>query len=395
MIQKPFDSIAKTDIDSLISNGVHEGRTIEYKRDLPGSADDDKREFLADVSSFANAGGGDLIYGIAAKDGVPQTVDGLGFTPDAEKLRLESILRDSIEPRIMGIRISHIEGFPKGSVLLIRIPKSWNAPHIVTFKNWSRFFTRNSAGKYQMDVTEIRSAFLLSESLPDKIKRFRDERLAKIIANETPVPLDGDMRVILHILPAIAFSNELKIDITTLEQYITKLNPFCASGWNHRYNLDGFVTLSGPGDGGIFLTYCQVFRSSQIEVVSSIMLFAENEKPVIPSNAYERDVIKTTFQYLEFLKLLEIQCPIVILLSFTGVKGAYLATAHHSFRSKPLSIDRDCLTFPDVLVEDYASVSSGKDVAKILHPIFDAVWNACGFARSLNYDEQGNWNPRR
>lgn len=393
MIQKPFESIIKADIDSLLSNCVHEGRTIEYKRDLPGNADDDKREFLADVSSFANAGGGDLIYGIAAKDGIPQTADGLGFTPDAEKLRLESILRDSLEPRIMGIRIGHIEGFPKGSVLIIRIPKSWNAPHIVTFKNWSRFFTRNSAGKYQMDVTEIRSAFLHSDALPEKIKRFRDERLARIIAQETPVQLDGNTRLILHLLPIVAFSNDSQIDVTMLEQYVTKLCPINASGWNHKFNLDGFITFSGAG--ATAFSYCQVFRASQIEAVSSIILFTEKDQAVIPSVAYERDVIKATLQYLNFLKLLEIQCPIAILLSFTGVKGAYLATANNTFFGRPPSIDRDCLTLPDILVEDYSSVSTGEDVAKILRPIFDAVWNACGLARSLNYDDQGNWNPQR
>ena len=29
-----------------------------------------------------------------------------------------------------------------------------------------------------------------------------------------------------------------------------------------------------------------------------------------------------------------------------------------------------------------------------MHPIFDAVWQACGLPRSYNYDEQGNWTRR-
>ena len=37
--------------DTLVTNGVPETVTLEYKRDLPGSADADKREFLADVSA--------------------------------------------------------------------------------------------------------------------------------------------------------------------------------------------------------------------------------------------------------------------------------------------------------------------------------------------------------
>jgi hypothetical protein len=55
----------------------------------------------------------------------------------------------------------------------------------------SRYYSRNAAGKYSVDVTEIRSAFGLSESLPDKIRWFRDDRVAKIVADETPVKLTG------------------------------------------------------------------------------------------------------------------------------------------------------------------------------------------------------------
>jgi hypothetical protein len=48
----------------LRTNGVAEGRQLDYKEQLPISSDDDKREFLGDVTSFANTAGGDLIYGV-------------------------------------------------------------------------------------------------------------------------------------------------------------------------------------------------------------------------------------------------------------------------------------------------------------------------------------------
>jgi predicted HTH transcriptional regulator len=55
---------------------VSEGREIEFKSAV-GSADKDKREFLADVSSFANAVGGDLLIGVAAKGGVATELVGI------------------------------------------------------------------------------------------------------------------------------------------------------------------------------------------------------------------------------------------------------------------------------------------------------------------------------
>ena len=39
--------------------------------------------------------------------------------------------------------------------IIVRVPNSLNRPHMVVFKQWSRFYSRNSAGKYQLDVHEL------------------------------------------------------------------------------------------------------------------------------------------------------------------------------------------------------------------------------------------------
>jgi len=74
MILKLLNAITEEDLQSLITNGVAEGRTIDYKRDLPGNSDGDKKEFLADVSSFANTGGGDLVFGMDEAGGLPTRI---------------------------------------------------------------------------------------------------------------------------------------------------------------------------------------------------------------------------------------------------------------------------------------------------------------------------------
>jgi hypothetical protein len=53
-------------------------------------------------------------------------------------------------------------------------------------------------------------------------------------------------------------------------------------------------------------------------------------------------------------------------------------------------IDRDHLIILEVRIDDY-----GVDIAQVLHPVFDAVWNAAGCQRSWNYNEQGEWKPRQ
>ena len=76
MILKRFDDVTLADIEALAANNVPEGRTLEYKSELPGPKDDDKREFLYDVTSLANTDGGDLIFGVDTKGGVATAVPG-------------------------------------------------------------------------------------------------------------------------------------------------------------------------------------------------------------------------------------------------------------------------------------------------------------------------------
>ena len=56
-----FDDLSEADLAELITTQVPEGLRIEYKRDLYGNADKDKRKALKDISAFANAFGGHLI----------------------------------------------------------------------------------------------------------------------------------------------------------------------------------------------------------------------------------------------------------------------------------------------------------------------------------------------
>src|ERR1700730_4029747 len=111
MIDKPLAAIGAADIVRLVAEATPEGRTIEFKRELPGPRDSDRKEFLADVSSFANATGGDLIYGVEEKDGKATAAAGLTITNvDAEVLRLDQMIRSGISPRLAGCQVQPVPG---------------------------------------------------------------------------------------------------------------------------------------------------------------------------------------------------------------------------------------------------------------------------------------------
>src|SRR5215216_2691561 len=206
LMSVPIDSITEDHLRSLIEDWVMELRLIEYKRELPGSSDGDKKEFLADVCSFANTTGGDLIYGIAESGETPVDLVGIAADDiDAEISRLESSVRDGIQPRIPGLQHQPVRLDSGKHALVLRVPRSFARPHVVTYKNHWKFYARTSNGKYQMDVGEVRRAFVLSESVADRIRAFRAERLSRVVSRETPVLIEGTSRVVLHVVPISAF----------------------------------------------------------------------------------------------------------------------------------------------------------------------------------------------
>ena len=397
MINKTLDLIGKDDVAALVADEIGENRTLDYKEQLPGNTDADKSEFLEDVSSFANAAGGDILFGVREKrdngkpTGIPEAALGLrGLNADAEVLRLENIIRDGIAPRIQVAKFKVIPGFPDGSALLLRIEKSWSPPHMITFKRRSPFYSRNNAGKYPLDVGEIRSAFALSESLPSRLRRFRDERLSKIIADETPIPLNQIAKIVLHLLPIAALDPMTRIEMSGFEQKLGNRRPLGANGWDFRYNFDGFLTFAMIGKTGKCGSYLQFFRNGAIEAVEARMLTDRGGKKIIPTTGFEVELVRGLQTYLNALKELDFTPPIFVMITLVNVRDFVLGVDTFRFViAEEHQIDRDLLPLPDIMVEDYAA-----EIPRLIRPAFDAVWQAGGWDCSKNYDQSGNWVPK-
>lgn len=391
-INKSLEAIEESDLQNLVSEQVREIKTIEYKQSLPGNSDGDKKEFLYDVSSFANAAGGDLIYGIKATDGIASDVAGLRLeNADAEILRLEGIIRTGIEPRIPGYGIHHIPLQANGAAIIIRVPRSFALPHMVKYGGASKFYSRNSAGKYPLDVSELRTLFQLSATTAERIRNFRRERLSAIVADEIPVMLDRPARLVLHIIPLAAFEPSASLDLTRLKLETDRLRPMrVAGGWQSpQFNFDGLFTHSS--DNKVAYSYLQLFRSGIIEAVNTTLLHSPwaSAPPMIPSEAYEVEILDALSRYIPLLKEVGVEPPLFIMLTLLGVKGYKMAYDRERYFDQGQPIDRDTLIVPEVLIESFDIKHSD-----IVRPIFDAVWNAAGWPRSMNYDEEGNWLKR-
>src|SRR5260221_10933430 len=108
--EKPIEQITSADLEQLVTNGVGESRTLEYKEALPGGADQDKRQFLADVS-FANAIGGDLVYGARESRDQEGIVDAV--------VMAQQFVDPSVDDRFGDSRIVVEELIPGHSILRV------------------------------------------------------------------------------------------------------------------------------------------------------------------------------------------------------------------------------------------------------------------------------------
>jgi hypothetical protein len=387
MINKSIGDISEQDLQTLIAQKEVEGKTIEYKQELPRNTDADKKEFLADISSFSNSSGGDLIYGMVEDKGMPKALDGLDIGDfDQVKQRLENLVRDGIEPRIPSLNIQPVPLSNTRTALVIRVPKSWSGPHRVRYQSHDKFYSRNSAGKYQLDVAELRIAFNLSETITERIRNFRRDRISNIDANETPVSLPDTPKIALHLIPITAFSSMQSYDINKIASEPGKMRPMFSSGWSNRYNLDGFLTYARGAEQTH--SYVQLFRNGIIEAVETSMIAPTEHGLYIPSGVYEHELIGSLRQYLSLLETLTVEPPIFLCLTLLGVKGYRMGVSRLSLVSEQHTIDRDIILLPEIPIDSYQIV-----VEDVLKPCFDSIWNACGFPGSLNYKD-GKWVGR-
>ncbi|TFB12197.1 ATP-binding protein [Candidatus Marinimicrobia bacterium MT.SAG.4] len=386
---KPAETITLEDIQQLLDTAAPESKIIEYKEKLNLEKPEDRIEFAYDVSSFANTDGGHLIYGVAEDKGVPVDIPGFAIeNADKLHLKIENIFRDSIDPRLPDISIPPPIPLENDNFIqILYIPPSWKSPHMVKAGNRSRFYARNNSGKFQLDVHQIRDAFLKSETVDKKIEKFIQDRISGIINDDLPIDnLNPNAKIILHLIPTNSFSVGEKYNPADLFTTKSKILPLSYSRYYHNFsssnwpNLEGMVSVAQQQDDQFRMGYLQIYRNGIFEAVDSDLLSGRYGTKGIPEMAYELMLVEGVGRYLKLMKTLGVEPPILIVNSLIGVKDMYLS------ENRDRQINKHILLLPQVKIESY-----DVQLPKIMKPIFDRLYNAGGIHFSPYYDENNNW----
>ncbi len=145
------------DILSLISSEAEESINLEFKAaGALAKTDEKRREITKDVAAMANSDGGIIVYGmseIGHKAHEVSFVDGNQYT----KEWLEQVINSGIQRHIEGLRIYPVrkDGDIEKTVYVVKIPYSYNTPHINKDKRYYKRFNFEATTMEEYEVRQL------------------------------------------------------------------------------------------------------------------------------------------------------------------------------------------------------------------------------------------------
>lgn len=387
MLSVPFSQIDLGLLRDLPVSGRDEDGRIDYKADFTRNSKQaiEGHEFRKDVIAFANALGGDLIYGVADKSGKPVAVVGFECADSGGlKEQLYGLIRE-IDPPLPAIQIEAFT-LEEGRILLVvRVGPSWRAPHRVN--NSGQFYKRNGVRSAPMNIDEIRAAFLVSEGIETQLQAFRKERIQEIAQGRALVPLEYGLTVILHVMPLAGVSRPAVLDIRRLYGEIGKVPPPGREGGRSRLNFDGVVVYSETRRGEAS-AYMQWFRRGFLEFVNVYMDKPLHDDPTelyLPAPDYESHGVEGLRRAQQVYQAHLVPPPYFVGVSICNAAGHRIARRFDDggYRQHGAPLEQNELVVPEVAV-----LSPDVDALQVLLPVFDQIWNAWGIMESPFYDEE-------
>jgi Schlafen, AlbA_2 len=364
-----WDKIREEDLYALISTGVPESPSIDYKRDTYGNAEGDKREFLADISAFANTMGGDIVIGMDESNGLPTAITPINGDVDAEVRRLGSIALTGIEPRLTNLRIGR---FPVtgGHVLIVRVPRSFTPPHRVIAQNSNRFYARAGTNKYEPNVEQLRHLFTDAPRMLERIRSFQADRLVKIAGGDTPILMNQTGKVVVHVIPLPSFVDGRMADIVSeLSKGHFAPVPLDLIGftYTHAVNLDGYLNYAQVPTGR-HKSYAQLFRNGAIEAVGELRSDDGATSKFLTVDL-TNVVLSRVYQYLQVLKAYDMGLPVYVYLSLCNGSSTvhrYVASYGNFAETQPLG--REIVACPEIYVDNFEL-----DLIDAMRPAFNTL----------------------
>ncbi len=160
MLGSRIELVQHADLMALISNHVPEAFDLDFKSEMYGPTERDRRDAATDVAALANTAGGLLILGIEEDDQARATAaPGLELS-EADERRIRQIVGSQVVPMpLVDVLRKEDPTRPGHGLVLIAVPRSPLAPHAVVVNEGLRYPRRNGATTRYLSEPEVADAY--------------------------------------------------------------------------------------------------------------------------------------------------------------------------------------------------------------------------------------------
>lgn len=171
----------------------HESASYEYKRELPLQGRN--RDIAIDVAAMS-VGGGIIIYGVD-EDKKAVTFSATPITLAGTKDRISDVVTSQLrEPPYFRVNLLSLPSDAKRGFVVIDIPASPRAPHMVEVKGEHRYYGRVPGGNSILSESQVGALYERRERTEREARAALDTAIA--LAPLAPTADRGDLHVVVH-----------------------------------------------------------------------------------------------------------------------------------------------------------------------------------------------------
>lgn len=360
-----------TYIKNLMELQTQENKSLDYKLDLGFDSEQSKISFCKDITSFANTEGGNIVIGVKEAADEFELV-GIERDIDALESQCRQIIEAKIEPQIMGISFNKILCDEK-KVVVIHVPKSWEAPHAIVHDHKFHFLIRNENKNTYCSYSQVKEMIMQSSNLTNRIRDFVKDRINKILNGEIYGVDPNATQIIFHLVPVEGFQRKDFVEIDSMHEqseiypdvYKVAIDSDDINN-EHLLNLDGllyFVPINNKRK--YHRSSTQIFRDGvcelRCEFLSAKLDLQEMEFKALATINKLLDLLTSSF-------ISESYFPLVIFASLINVEYKTLKQAG------AVDADRNIMNLSDILVRS----RDNRAIQKALQDIIKMGFNGFG-----------------
>jgi Putative DNA-binding domain len=145
-------------IDAAVAVHLAETDDLDWKGELPPTKGLSEHDFVKDVAAMANSGGGVLVYGVAEVQKAANARKDVGKLSERHESTLRSVAITAISPPVFGLTF-HPVGDDGGRAVIVVVPASVDAPHLLYRGEYFGAPVRNNADTVWMKERQIEAAY--------------------------------------------------------------------------------------------------------------------------------------------------------------------------------------------------------------------------------------------